>query len=106
MKSIKEIKAEREAYEDKHYVVEIDCPEHLTHKVPLYTHGNRFAGIWECEVDGISGSCPHFDTRVEEVEVTVHPDEGQDYTIQIYVCVLCGEQVEGDPREDASYDCD
>lgn len=59
----------------------IDCPEHLTHKVRLFTLGHRYAGIWECNEsgEGISDSCPHFDHETED---------------DVEVCVLCKVQVD------------
>ena len=69
--------------------VQIDCTEHLTHKVPLYTYGNKYAGIWECTVsgEGLSGSCSHYDLETLEVEDT--SGNKRPYT----VCVLCGVEV-------------
>lgn len=77
--------------EDKNYSVLIDCPEHLTHKVSLFTRGHRYAGIWECNKsnEGISDSCPHFDAEEQEDE----DYEGNKF--KLFVCILCGVEVKG-----------
>jgi hypothetical protein len=85
----------------------IDCPEHLSHKVKLYCQGEKYEGIWECEESGSSDSCPHYDTGVKTIEVdTMRNGEHDTYDARVYYCTLCGCDVEGDPDEDASFDCD
>jgi hypothetical protein len=93
------LKHDRDSWDDVHYSISIDCPAHLTHKATLYTHGHRYAGVWECDKDGdhISDVCPHFDVDVETVEDT----EGNES--RIYVCVLCGVAVQGDPDSDKDF---
>lgn len=99
-----ERKAQREAWEDKHYTKQISCPEHAQsdHTATLYQNGHRFAGIWECPVTGASDSCEHENgTEIETVEVDdSHPDRHDGYSYEIYVCVDCGMQADGDPAED------
>lgn len=102
------VKITQAEYEDNNYFVMVDCPEHLTHKVKLFVHGHRNAGIWECDEsgEGISDSCPHYDTEVETIEVdTMRNGEHDTYERRVYVCSLCGCDVEGDPDEDSN-DCD
>ena len=96
-------KAEREAWEDKHYTKQIPCPEHAqsSHTATLYQNGHRYAGIWECPVSGASDSHEHVDSEIETVEVDdSHPDRSDGYSYEIYVCVDCGVQMDGDPAED------
>ena len=94
----------REAWEDKHYTKQIQCPEHAqgSHTAVLYQHGHRFAGIWECPVTGASDSCEHPNgSEVESVEVDdSHPDRSDGYSYEIYVCVDCGTETDGNPAED------
>lgn len=96
------IKHNRDQYEDENYFTWIDCPEHITHKVKLFTYGHRYAGVWECDEsgEGISDSCPHYDREIEQA--TNH--DGDDFPV--YVCALCRVDLEGDPREDEVLDCD
>lgn len=79
--------------QDANYFTLIDCPEHLTHKVKLYTFPHRYASVWECLVDGVTDSCPHFDTKLEEIEPNFIID----------VCVLCDIGV---AKEFEGFDCD
>lgn len=98
-----ERKAAREAWEDKHYRVEIDCPEHPgKHKAFLFQHGHRYAGIWECQVTGESDSHEHSDYEIEEVEhISPNPDSSYYWTERIYVCGGCGVMIEDeDPDTD------
>ena len=99
-----ERKAAREAWEDKHYTKDITCPEHpeSRHTAVLYQNGHRFAGIWECPLTGASDSCEHPNgSEIEMVEVDdSHPDRHDGYSYEIYVCVDCGMQTDGDPAED------
>jgi hypothetical protein len=89
------IRHNRDEYEDNNYFVMIDCPVHLSHKVKLFTHGHRYAGIWECvEDDGVSDSCPHYDA---EIEVGYDDDSRLN---RFYVCSLCRQELEGDPDEE------
>jgi hypothetical protein len=90
------IKHNRDDYEDNNYFVLIDCPEHLTHKVKLFTYAHRCAGVWECDEtsEGISDVCPHFDHDVEESE------DNDGNKSRYYVCVLCRVGLEGNPDED------
>lgn len=81
------VKTASEKWDDENYSVEIDCPIHLTHKVKLFTYGHKYAGIWECEIEGASETCPHFDTEVEVAERY----EGS--TEPITICSLCRVEV-------------
>lgn len=97
-------KQQREAWQDKNCTKQITCPEHPKgdHTATLYQHGHRFSGIWECPVTGTSDSCEHENgTEIEEV-VEDHMGFSGHYQTEheIYVCVDCGEQVDGDPAED------
>lgn len=101
-----ERKAQREAWEDKHYTKQIPCPEHPKgkHTATLYEHGHRYAGIWECPKTGTSDSHDHEELEVETTEdwPTSPMDTPREY--QIYVCggeFGCGVVVDGDPAEDA-----
>lgn len=89
------IKHNREKFEDDNYSVEIDCPVHITHKALLFIHGHTYAGIWECPVEDISDSCPHWDVEIEKVE----DNDGRKSLI--YVCSKCGVDTKGDPDADA-----
>lgn len=99
-----ERKAQREAWEDKHYTKKIDCYFHASekHQATLYQHGHRFAGVVECDKTLESDSCEHPNgSEVETVEVDdSHPDRSDGYSYEIYVCVDCGEQTDGCPAED------
>lgn len=99
-------KAQREAYEDKHYVKEIDCPFADGHKATVTTQGHRFAGIVTCETCDAEDSCEHPETHVETVEVDVfEPVHGHDTRDErVYVCDVCEVTVEGDPDADAADD--
>ena len=101
-----ERKAQREAYEDKHYKEEIDCPYADGHKAIVYKQGHRFSGIIECETCDIEDSCEHPETHVEAVEYDVfEPVYGHDTrTSNIYVCDICDCQADGDPDVDAADD--
>lgn len=94
-------KTQREAYEDKHYSKQIDCPKHgVTCKATLFIFGHRNAGIWEC--GKLSGSCEHTETHVEDIEVdTMRNGEHDTFTEAIYVCSACECATDGDPAEDA-----
>jgi hypothetical protein len=85
------IKQNRDKWDDENYCVLIDCPAHLSHKVKLFTYGHHCAGIWECEIEDISDSCPHYDI---ETEVTEDYDGAPD---KINICSLCHVALEGDP---------
>lgn len=93
----------------------IDCPAHPgQHWAALDTFPAETAGIWECP-KGDSDSCEHEELDVEDAVYDYH-DPGDYYghgqrEFQVYVCSLCGVQVEGDPaadraadREDMAYD--
>lgn len=99
-----ERKAAREAWEDKHYTKDITCPEHpqARHTAVLYQHGHRYAGIWECPLTGASDSCEHPNGSEIEVATSDHLGFGGHYQTEheIYVCVDCGTQTDGDPAED------
>lgn len=101
-------KAQREAWEDKHYTKKIDCffHEDESHQATVYQHGHRYAGVIECDKTGESDSCEHEETRVEDSAVdTFNPVTGHDqYDVLIYVCELCECTVEGDPAADAADD--
>ena len=94
---------EKQAYEDKRYTNEIDCPfdGHTGHKAIAYQHGHRFAGVIECVLTGESDSCEHPETRVEETEDWPTSPLDNPQTYQIYVCTVCECTAEGDPHEDA-----
>lgn len=96
-------KSEKEAYEDKHYTKKIDCffEGHTGHQATVYQHPHRYSGVIECDETGESDSCEHEEMHVEETEdwPTSPMDNPQSYPI--YVCDLCEETVDGDPREDA-----
>lgn len=89
------IKQNRDKWEDDNLSVEVDCPIHLTHKAVLFIFGHRYAGVWECPLEGDSDSCTHFDREVEELE----DEEG--HKSRIYVCSLCKVALDGDPDADA-----
>lgn len=71
--------------------IEIDCPEHITHKATLYANGHRYTGVWECP-EGVSDSCPHFDKIIEETE----DEKGN--KARIYTCALDGALTDGWPE--------
>lgn len=109
-------KAKREAYEDEHFVKQIDCPEHTgQHKATLFCEGHRFAGTWECP-EGFSDSHDHykaFEDGVAELEIedgeadTMTNGEHDTYSFRYYACggeQGCGIQLEGDPDADAAED--
>lgn len=110
-------KKQREAWEDKHYIKQITCPEHplANHKAKLFCEGHRFAGQWECP-KGFEDSHDHeaaFDAglaerEVEEGEVdTMTNGEHDTYTSRYYICggeEGCGVQLDGDPDADAADD--
>lgn len=108
-----ERKAQREAWEDKNYIKQIDCPAHPgSHKAKLFCEGHRFAGTWECP-EGNEDSHDHYaafdagtaELIVEEGEVdTMRNGEHDTYTSHYYICggdEGCGVQLEGDPDADA-----
>lgn len=103
-----ERKQQREAWQDKHYTKQIQCPEHAqaSHTATLYQNGHRFAGIWECPVTGASDSCEHENgTHVEETVQDHLGFQGHYQTEHsIYVCDDCEEMVDGDPEADAAED--
>jgi hypothetical protein len=83
------------------YTKKITCPEHGTvkHKATLYMHGHKYAGIWECDMDGNSEACEHVDTHVEIVESNpTHPLDSI-YNSRVHVCNLCDCTVEIDDDE-------
>lgn len=84
------LKHDRDKWDDINYCVMIDCPEHLSHKIPLFTYGHRYAGVWECTIEGygISESCPHYQT---EYEITEDYEGAPD---EIMICSLCRVAVE------------
>lgn len=84
------IKQNRDKWDDENYSTKVDCPVHLTHKATLYTYGHRYAGIWECPIEDISDSCPHYDI---ETEVT---EDYEGVPDKINICSLCRVAVEGD----------
>jgi hypothetical protein len=88
------ISNDRDKWEDDNYAVEIDCPIHITHKAKLFTNGHRYAGIWECEVEGDTDACPHYDVEVAEDE-----DFGG-AAVRFYACVKCHIVVDGEPGDD------
>ena len=45
---------------------QITCPEHGNHMATLYVFPHEFAGIWECDVEGISDTHEHSDYEAEE----------------------------------------
>lgn len=97
-------KAQREAWEDKHYTKKIDCffEGHTGHQATVYQHPHRYSGVIECDKTGESDSCEHEETRVENFEYdTMRNGEHDTYEAPAYVCELCEETVDGDPREDA-----
>jgi len=99
-----ERKAQREAWEDKHYTTKIECPEHPNgkHQATLFQWGHRFAGIWECPKTGVSDSHEHSDYEIEEIEhMSPNPDSSHYWTERIYVCGGCGVAIEDeDPDTD------
>lgn len=99
-----ERKQQREAWEDKHYTKQIQCPEHAqaSHTATLYQQGNRYAGIWECPVTGTSDSCEHENGSEVESVTEDHLGINGHYQTEheIYVCVDCGTETDGCPAED------
>lgn len=96
------MKRQREAYEDKHYTKQIDCPEHPgKHQAILFQHPHRCSGMWECPT-GISDAHEHENYEIEEIEhMSPNPDSSYYWTERIYVCADCGEMIEdANPDED------
>lgn len=99
-------KAQREAWEDKHYKEEIDCPLADGHKAIVYKHGHRFSGIIECAVCDFEDACEHeHGLHVESVTNDHMGFQGHYQTeSNIYVCDICECQADGDPDLDAAED--
>lgn len=76
----------------------ITCPQHGhdDHQATLYTWGHRYAGVWECDAEGISDSCEHNDTRHEEVELnTTTNGEHDTYKSTLEICNECEVSLDG-----------
>lgn len=79
-----------EAYDDKHYTKQIDCPEHKgQHEAKLYQFPHKYAGIWECP-EGLSDSCEHEEIRRDSATVdTMRNGEHDQYETPVLVCEAC-----------------
>jgi hypothetical protein len=89
------ITEKRQGFEDANYSKNIDCPEHPgQHLAILYTHGHRYAGIWECAVTGDTDTHEHGDYQTDTIESDTH-------TVHVYICGGCGVTIEDtDPAID------
>lgn len=95
----------RKVYDDMNErTKKIICPEHGQHEATLYLHGGKFAGIWECDVEGISDSCDHKSFSIDTATVDYYdPSDAHGHgqsEVEVYVCDDCECTVDGDPKAD------
>lgn len=92
-------------HDHTHNTKQIKCPEHphSDHTATLYLFGHKYAGIWECAVEGVSDSCTH-----ESLSVEIATDDHLGFNghfqteSSVYVCDACECTVDGDPAADAA----
>lgn len=86
---------------------QIECPEHgNVHTATLYVYPHQHAGIWECEVEGISDSHEHENVYMDSVTQDHMGFQGHYQTEHpVWVCEDCGEVVDDVTDEDFQDDC-
>lgn len=89
-KTMEQIKANNNAFEDIQYSKKIACPENPEHEATLYQYPHRFAGIWECDTCEISDAheCEEF---YDDTATTDHLGFQGHYQTEtpVQVCVDC-----------------